>query len=77
MIRVLTEKESEESIKSTDKFLLSLDQNLKWGLHSLLTPIIKQLNCEHVWIDPNTYKNSLPKDILFCNKCYFKKKIDK
>ena len=69
MFKILTKEESEESIKNTDKFLLSLDQDLKYKLHSLLEPIIKQLNCDHVWIDPTTYENAIPKDIIFCNKC--------
>ncbi len=61
MLKVLSEKEVETSWKEVDEFLLSLDKNIKSDLVFLLKPLIKQLNCNHDFLDLDSYENSFPK----------------
>lgn len=68
-VRVLTEEEARKSQEEVDKFLLSLDYNTKYQLQSLVKHFQSKIECEHEWIDPNTYENKLPKDKLFCRFC--------
>jgi hypothetical protein len=75
MLKVLSKKESKILEKETNKWLLALDWNTKFKIKALLEPIIAQTNCEHDWIDPNTYKNELDKTKLFCRKCNLTKLI--
>lgn len=65
-LQVLSKEESERLDRETDAFLLSLDSNTKGLIKSLVERFQSQIECEHQWIDPNTYENDLPKDRLFC-----------
>lgn len=69
MLYVLSKEEAEKEEKEVDKFLLSLDFNIKSSLASLLKPMLKQINCEHDWVDLDSYENSMPKNSLLCQKC--------
>lgn len=75
MLRVLSKKENKVLEKEINKWLLALDWNTKFKIKALLEPIIAQTNCEHVWIDPNTYENRLDKTKLFCINCKLTKLI--
>lgn len=77
MMQVLSEEESLKLYQKTDKWLLELDWNTKFRIRALLDPFYQQTNCEHEWIDPNTYLNELDKTKEFCSKCYLTKPIDK
>ena len=70
MLHVLSQEEIEKADKEMNEFLLSLDFNIKSSLVSLLKPILKQINCEHDWVDLDSYENDMPKNSLFCRKCY-------
>ncbi len=70
MLYVLSSEEVEKADKEMNEFLLSLDFNIKSSLVSLLKPILKQVNCEHDWVDLDSYENDMPKNSLFCRKCY-------
>ncbi len=70
MLYVLSSEEAEKADKEMNEFLLSLDFNIKSSLVSLLKPILKQINCEHDWVDLDSYENDMPKNSLFCRKCY-------
>lgn len=66
MVRVLSEEESKKVEKEVDEFLLSLDFNTKQRIKTLIESFQQQIECEHNWIDPNSYENELPKNKLFC-----------
>jgi hypothetical protein len=69
MMRILSKEEFILVEKELNEWLLSLDFNVKSGIKSLLNPLIDQANCQHEWIDPNTYENNLDKNKLFCRFC--------
>lgn len=69
MLYVLSSEEAEKADKEINEFLLSLDFNIKSSLVSLLKPILKQVNCEHDWVDLDSYENDLPKNSKMCREC--------
>jgi hypothetical protein len=69
MIRTLSDEEVKEFEKELNDFLLSLDLTTKDLIKRLLGPKIEQSICGHEWIDPNTYKNELDKNYLYCRYC--------
>ncbi len=69
MLYVLSSEEAEKADKEINEFLLSLDFNIKSSLVSLLKPILKQVNCEHDWVDLDSYENKMPKNSLWCPNC--------
>ncbi|MDO8610097.1 MAG: hypothetical protein Q7R95_06085 [bacterium] len=73
MIQILTEEQALESEKKMDNFLLSLDFNTKSEIVRLLKPLIEKINCEHDFIDTDSYENELPKNMYLCRKCNFMK----
>jgi len=77
MVRVMTEEEVEKSNKELDEWIMNLDYNTKQYIRSLLAPFIEMSECEHDLVDPNTYENSLDKNIKYCRYCVFTQKINK
>jgi hypothetical protein len=75
MLKVLSKRETKILEKETDKWLLALDWNTKFRIKDLLQPVITWVNCEHDWIDPNTYENELDKTKLYCRHCNLTKNI--
>jgi hypothetical protein len=69
MMRILSEEESIQSEKEINEWILSLNFNTKARLKEMLEPIIRQSNCTHEWIDPNTYENNLDKSMEYCRLC--------
>lgn len=69
MLYVLSKEEAEREEEEMDEFLLSLDFNTKSSLVSLLKPLFKQINCDHDWVDLDSYENNMPKNSLMCRKC--------
>ena len=69
MMRILSIPEAKKISEENDKFLLSLDDHIKSSLVHLLQPLVKQLYCEHEWIDFDSYENQMPKDSKYCTKC--------
>ena len=55
--------------KRTDEFLTSLDWNAKNAIIQLLTPFIMQRDCDHDWVDYDSYENEMPKNSRGCRKC--------
>lgn len=76
MLRELTQEESAIKERRINEYLLSLDSNTKSHLVSLLNPLTKQANCNHNWIDLDSYENEMPPNSLFCNKCQLIKRKD-
>lgn len=77
MIKILTKEESLSKEREINEYLLGLDLNTKIQLVSLLRPIKNQANCDHNWIDLDSYENELPPNSLLCNKCQLIKRKDK
>jgi hypothetical protein len=75
-MRILSPEEVTQSQKKVDSFLLSLDYNTKYRIRDMLEPLLQQANCEHEWIDPNTYVNELDKSEEFCRHCHLTRPID-
>lgn len=73
MLNILTKEQAEKSEKEMDKILLSLDFNTKSSLVSLLKPLMRKIYCDHDWVDTDSYENDLPKNTLFCKKCFLLK----
>lgn len=69
MLKILTQEEAEESKKEINEFLVSLDFDIKSKLYSLLRPLITQRNCNHDWVNYDSYDNEMPKDKKYCRKC--------
>ena len=75
-MRVMSPEEIQESHKVVDTFLMNLDYNTKYKIKEMLEPLFVQANCEHEWIDPNTYVNELDKSEEFCRHCHLTRPID-
>jgi hypothetical protein len=76
MMRILSKEEVKQEHEAVDKWIMALDYNTKFHLRSLLEPFQKQSNCSHIFIDPNSYENQMPKDKLFCRLCSVTKEIE-
>jgi hypothetical protein len=76
MIYVLSPEEVAQSQREVDTFLLSLDYNTKYRIKDMIEPLLRQANCEHEWIDPNTYVNELDKSEEFCRFCHLTRPLD-
>lgn len=75
MMRVLTPEEVEAHNEMIESWWNNLDRETKNKLHYFTEYFMKMANCEHDWIDPNSYSNELDKTKLFCRKCPAKKPI--
>jgi hypothetical protein len=69
MLQILTKEQSNEMEKRTDDVLTSLDYNIKSALIDLLIPILQQRDCDHDWVDYDSYENQMPKNSKGCRKC--------
>ena len=67
-------KKSKNGIKNWMSSGKPWNWNTKEHIKRLLELYIRQIECNHEWIDPCTYENELDKNYLYCNRCQYKKR---
>jgi len=76
MFQVISKEEAKRNQKELDDWIMSLDYNTKHHIKEIIVPFIKQNNCFHEWVDPNSYENELDKTKVFCRHCNLKKDLN-
>lgn len=69
MIQNMSKKEVKKTINKWNNWFINLDFNTKSNIYNLTNNLLEQANCNHDWIDPNTYENDLDKTKQFCSNC--------